>query len=200
MKTKATNNTQTANFRSNEFYVNALKSKNPKDMDTLYRDHFEMIKNLIVRSGGTEAEASDLFQEGLIIIYSKVQSDTLTLTCQFRTYLFRVCRNLYLKSLRKSGRSVGMEDFSFIADENQEEAERLALLTQRKDLLNQKLNLLKEDERKLMKLCFAGKKMKEIATLMGYKSENYAKKKKSLIKHKLISIIQQDRMFMELAY
>lgn len=65
-------------------------------------------------------------------------------------------------------------------------------------LYRAKFRKLSESCRKVMSLYFQKVPMEEIAKLMGFSSEGYAKKRKYQCKEKLIGLIREDRSFNEL--
>ncbi len=81
-----------------------LAGNDRKAIETLYRDHFNMIQTLIINNNGSSEEAKDVFQEAMIVLYEKVRSGTFELNCQIKTYLYSVCRRLWLKRLQQMSR------------------------------------------------------------------------------------------------
>ena len=70
-----------------------------KAFSKLYR-LYPGIEKLILSKGGSKADASDVFQESLIILYRNLQSSDFKLTSSFYTYLYSVSRFVY-NDLRK---------------------------------------------------------------------------------------------------
>jgi RNA polymerase sigma factor (sigma-70 family) len=66
-----------------------------------------MIVNLVCTNSGTEQEAKDIYQEAVIAFYEKVQQQSFVLTCKIKTYLYAVCRRLWLKRLAEKKRFHG---------------------------------------------------------------------------------------------
>lgn len=63
-----------------------------------------MVVNLVCSNSGTEQEAKDVYQECLIAFYERVRQPGFTLTCKIKTYLYAVCRRLWLKRLSEKKR------------------------------------------------------------------------------------------------
>ena len=63
-----------------------------------------MIQHFVLNNNGSFDDARDLFQEAMITLYEKVQSDSFVLSCQIKTYLFSICKNLWLKRLQQMGK------------------------------------------------------------------------------------------------
>lgn len=63
-----------------------------------------MVLNLILTNSGTEQEAKDVYQDAVIAFYEKVKQQNFRLTCKVKTYLYAVCRRLWLKRLAEKKR------------------------------------------------------------------------------------------------
>lgn len=66
--------------------------------------HLPKVERHVRANSGTKADAKDLFQEALIILHRKVNTPGFTLTAGLGTYLFAICRNLWLDELRRRDR------------------------------------------------------------------------------------------------
>jgi RNA polymerase sigma factor (sigma-70 family) len=58
-------------------------------------------------NNGSYDDARDIFQEAMIALYEKAQSDSFVLTSQIKTYVYSICRRLWLKRLQQMGRYAG---------------------------------------------------------------------------------------------
>ncbi|RNI31105.1 RNA polymerase sigma factor [Rufibacter latericius] len=70
----------------------------------LYKLHFPMVLFFVQSNNGTEDDAKDIFQEAVIVFYEKIKASQLELNCQIKTYLYSICRRLWLKRLSRSSR------------------------------------------------------------------------------------------------
>jgi len=93
-----------------ELIVSEIKKGNEVALRELYKTHYSMIVNLVCTNNGTEQEAKDIYQEAVMAFYEKVQSPEFTLTCKIKTYLYAVCRRLWLKRLAEKKRYHGNID------------------------------------------------------------------------------------------
>ena len=88
-----------------QLIVSALRKENNSDvLKDLYKTHYPMILNLVCSNSGTEQEAKDVYQECLIAFYERVQQPDFILTCKIKTYLYAVCKRLWLKRLSEKKR------------------------------------------------------------------------------------------------
>lgn len=60
-----------------------------------------MVRLMVTQMGGTSEDAKDIFQDGLIIMLEKIDSNQFVLTCKFKTFLYSVCLNLWKAVLDK---------------------------------------------------------------------------------------------------
>jgi RNA polymerase sigma factor (sigma-70 family) len=65
----------------------------------LYVAYYPMILQLIINNNGTEDDAKDIYQEAIIVLYNKVKSGNFELTSKLKTFIYSVCRRLWLKKL-----------------------------------------------------------------------------------------------------
>lgn len=104
-----------------ELILAEIRKSNDQVLRVLYRKHYAMAVILVCSNSGTEQEAKDVYQEAIIAFYERVQDPKFVLTCKINTYLYAVCRRLWLKRLAEKKRvSVPMpeaETFSGIDEE-----------------------------------------------------------------------------------
>lgn len=82
--------------------LKGLALNDRKSIETIYQHHYGMVQNLILNSGGTIDDAKDIFQEALIVLYEKTRSGDFELNCLIKTYVYSVCRRLWLKRYHQS--------------------------------------------------------------------------------------------------
>ena len=71
-----------------------------------------MVLQLVVMNNGTEDDAKDVFQESVIVLYDKVKGGNFELSSQLKTFIYSVCRRLWLKRLTYKSRNSGsLKDF-----------------------------------------------------------------------------------------
>jgi len=166
----------------------------------IYKVYYPSIKYFIISNSGHEEDVEDIFQDSLIIIYKKLKNKDLQLVnCSFKTFLYSVCRNLWLKELekRKNRKENVIEDTEEFIDVNggistvQEENEKFKLYQLH-------FSRLSEDCQKVLRLFLDKVPLREIARIMGYGSEKYAKKRKYQCKETLIKKIKSDTNFQQI--
>ena len=164
---------------SDQDIVNLIKSKSYHPaMKSLYA-YLPVVKKFVLKNNGTRQEGEDIFQEGLVIFCNKAIKPDFVLTCSINTYLYSICKLIWLDELKKKNKSI-KNDFIELSDEH-------LLDTVNEDIENDRP--LKKAQDAVMKLgdkckqlleLFYFKKlsMKEIAKVVGFASEKGAKNQK----------------------
>ncbi len=86
---------------SDKEIIECLRSRQSYVVRYLSDRYLPMIRLMVTQLGGTSEDAKDIFQDGLVIILEKIDSNQLVLTCKFKTFLFSVCENLWKSILEK---------------------------------------------------------------------------------------------------
>ena len=138
-----------------------------------------MVLTFILNNNGSYDEAKDIFQEAMITLYEKAKSDSFVLTCQIKTYVYSVCRRLWLKRLQQLNRTnTGTENY----DQTVSVEEDLELHERRNaefNMMERALNSLGEPCKSLLETYYLQKKgMNEIASMFGYTNADNAKNQK----------------------
>lgn len=79
-----------------------LKNNNSNAFSLLYAQHFPKIRHYIVNNNGSHSDAEDIFQDAMIVLVQKVRQEDFVLRAALGTFIFAVCRNLWLKKIRES--------------------------------------------------------------------------------------------------
>jgi len=78
----------------------------------LYLAYFPMVLQLIINNSGTQDDAKDIYQEAIIVLYNKVKGGEFELSSKLKTFIYSVCRRLWLKRLTQMNRYGGdIRDF-----------------------------------------------------------------------------------------
>ncbi len=138
-----------------------------------------MVQTLILNNNGSTDDAKDIFQEAVVVLYEKVKSGSLELNCQIKTYVYSVCRRLWLKRLsqlqRFSPEVDSIEELVMVEEEMEAHEQRNNdFQTMEKALQN-----LGEPCKSLLESYYLQKKsMQEIAGDFGYTNADNAKNQK----------------------
>jgi RNA polymerase sigma factor (sigma-70 family) len=159
--------------------LNGLAKNDRQTVEELYKKHFGMIQSLIINNNGTSEDARDVFQEAMIVLYEKSRSGEFELHCQLKTYLYSICRRLWLKRLNQAQRYVphinGVEEVVPVEDDIEEHDKK----NQEYMMMEKALLGLGEPCKSLLEAFYLHKKnMSEIAGSFGYTNPENAKNQK----------------------
>ena len=152
--------------------------------ERVYRQHHPTVVHWIINNGGAESDAEDIYQEAMVILFEKSQSEDFRLTCKIGTYLFAISKHLWYKRLQQMQRQPGYlpentggeegRDWIY-EDEIKVHEERESHYSQ----LNQALNQLGEPCASLLRAFYSqDKSMQQIASEFGYTNPDNAKTQK----------------------
>ena len=152
-----------------------------------------MVQALVLNNSGYPDDARDIFQEAMIVLYEKARSGSFELNCQLKTYLYSVCRRLWLKRLGQLQRSVSEVENLHDTVPVEDELERHERLNRDFQVMEQSMNSLGEPCRSLLKAYYLEmKSMVEIAVDFGYTNADNAKNQKYKCLMRLKKIFNQN--------
>ena len=173
--------------------LEGLACSDKKAVETIYRENYNMIQGLVINNNGSAEDAKDIFQEAMIVLYEKVRSGNFELNCQIKTYVYSVCRRLWLKRLQQLNHySLGVENLEAVIDV-EEEIESHEKRNAEFEIMEKAIGHLGEPCKSLLEAYYLQKKsMQEIAINFGYTNADNAKtqKYKCLIRLKKIFFAQ----------
>lgn len=166
--------------------LSALAAGERSATELIYQQNFKIINGWLIKNGGSSADAADLFQESLVVLFGKAQDKDFRLTCSVGTYLFAISKHLWYKKLQKQSRDpvylddkLGMEEDERggmpVEDDLKVHMEREAHFEQ----LDTALDQIGEPCRSLLKAFYHhDKSMQIIAADFGYTNPENAKTQK----------------------
>jgi RNA polymerase sigma factor (sigma-70 family) len=182
-----------------EEIIEGIKARDNCVLQYVYKNHYPSIHHFIVSNSGSPEDAKDIFQESIIVIYRKVKEQKhFLLNSSFKTFIYSIARNLWLKHLRAikyEGQKI-QDQQQFI--ELKDEPFKISNDDLKLSLYQKYFRQLPEDCQNILKLTARDIPQKEIAQAMNLKSENYVKKRKHDCKDKLIEMIKKDPRYPDL--
>ena len=159
--------------------LEGLAKNDRQAIETIYKQHYNMVQSMILGNSGYPDDARDIFQEAMIVLYEKVKTGSFELNSQLKTYLYSVCRRLWLKRLhqlqRVSPEVEGLEETMPV----EEDLERHEQRNRDFGIMEQAMNNLGEPCKSLLEAYYLEKKsMVEIAGDFGYTNADNAKNQK----------------------
>ncbi|HLO60732.1 MAG TPA: sigma-70 family RNA polymerase sigma factor [Bacteroidales bacterium] len=179
---------RSGSFSDNDL-INGLIQQDEKILKEFYRLFFQGIRRLVISNSGSEADAQDLFQDALLVMFQKSRQNKLVLTCSVGTYLYSVSRYLWLKELNRRKWVVRVTENEDIIDLDgdistiHEKNERLLFY-------QNCFEKLSSDCRKVLDLFSQGLSIAQITNQMGYKTEQHTKNRRYRCKLTLINSIR----------
>lgn len=173
-------------------YIEALLNNDAPLIDELYKKHAAKIKGMVIKNNGNEDDARDLMQDALLDIYRSAKKG-FVLTCPLDAFLYKVCRNKWITILNKRKMSsvtfMDTERYNY-SEDTFSAAEKIKTISERKQLLAEKLLQLSDSCRQILRLCWSGKSMGETAKILNI-TYAYARKRKSECQGKLTELVRQ---------
>ena len=181
-----------------EDILTGIRNSNTDVLEFIYKNYYHQINSFILKNDGSDEDAKDVYQDAILIIYQKVLNENLALNCSFNTYLYSVSRLLWLKQLekRKLKKIFLEESVKFV--ELDDDVFKVSDTIERYKLYQEHFYKLSYNCQKILELFLAQIQLKEIARLLGFKSDQYVKKRKHQCKEKLIASIKSDPRYKEI--
>lgn len=159
--------------------LTGLANNDRRAVEAIYKANYNMVQSLIINNNGSADDAKDIFQEAMIVLYEKVRSGSFELNCQIKTYIYSVCRRLWLKKLQQNSRftPVGDDPLQLIPvdDEISAHEKRDAEF----EMMDKAISSLGEPCKSLLEAYYLQKQnMQVIADNFGYTNADSAKNQK----------------------
>ena len=176
-----------------QLLLEGLAANEAGAIETIYRENYGIIQSFILKNNGYPEDARDVFQEAMIVLYQKAISGSFELSCQVKTYLYSVCRRLWLKKLQQQNRYFPSVELlkETVPIENELEAHEKQAADF--NLLEEALAKIGEPCKGILEAYYIQKKsMPDIAATFGYTNADNAKtqKYKCLLRLKKIFFAQ----------
>jgi RNA polymerase sigma factor (sigma-70 family) len=138
-----------------------------------------MIQTLVINNSGSSDDARDIFQEALVVLYEKVRMGSFELNCQLKTYLYSVCKRLWLKRLQYNSRYVTPDVEVELTVSVEEDMAAHEKRDADYELMNKAIGNLGEPCKSLLEAYYINKmNMQDIASQFGYTNADNAKNQK----------------------
>jgi RNA polymerase sigma factor (sigma-70 family) len=175
--------------------ITGIQQRDHKILSDIYRVYYPLVLGHIIHNGGNDAEAKDVFQESIIIVYKLIQNNELSIKEDFESYLVGIAKKIWLKKIRQDTIhekfvSKSNPDIFENHPSDQEIENELEHSLIRKHILN-----LGNECRQVLLLTSEGLSNEEIAKKLGYKNDKSVISKRHKCKAALIDLIKEDPQF-----
>ena len=159
--------------------LEGLSRNDSKSIEILYKQNFSMVQSFIIQNNGSYDDARDIFQEAMMVLYEKSKDENFLLTSQIKTYVYSICRRLWLKKLQFNQKFVAPVDSLQETIPVEEEIEYKQKLDDNFEMMDVAMKSLGEPCKSLLEAYYINKKhMTEIADDFGYTNADNAKNQK----------------------
>ena len=159
--------------------LKGLAANDKKAIETIYKQNYAMIQSFILNNSGSNDDARDIFQEAMIVLFEKARLGSFELSSQLKTYIYSVCRRLWLKRLNQmqkyNGNLENIEEVVAVDDDMEVHEKRNNDFI----LMENAMSKIGEPCKTLLEAYYIKKKhMQEIAADFGYTNADNAKTQK----------------------
>lgn len=176
------------------------KGENDPALAYLYEHTLKKVRRYVIQNNGTLEEASDIFQDAVIIFFNQVKQNKFNEQYGIDGFIYSVSRNLWIDKVRKDKR-LQNKDLSLMESDVPDTFDLLGdLITREKSsAMKQVFQKLDEKCQKILRFSIYEKlSMKEISEKMGYASENVAKTNNYRCKQYLQKLVNEDKNLLNL--
>ena len=171
-----------------------------KAIGWLYPQLWPMVKKYVTDNRGSAEDARDIFQDGLTVLYEKVKSGDYRGDSKISSFVYSVCRHLWLNKLRKAGRHLDYEKEAKATSEVEFDPDKWQAQRENETLAQELLSQLGETCQQLLKWSiFENLKMEVIRERLNYKSEQIARNKKYKCLEQLKKLVDSDPHWKQLS-
>ena len=159
---------------SDQAILERIKQGDESVLILLYRKHYGMVKNFILKNNGDESVVDDIMQDTIIAVWKNANKPAFLLQSELSTYVLAISKNLWFKELKKRSK------FKLVDETNQLNK---AIDTQKNNLddgiIAEMVNEMDETCKKLLSyFYFDGYSTRMIADKLNFANADTVKSKK----------------------
>jgi RNA polymerase sigma factor (sigma-70 family) len=178
--------------------IRGIRHHDSAVLEFIYLNYFPATEAYVLHHSGSTEQAKDVFQESMIIAYRKIREPGFSLTCKFGTYLYAICKNVWIQERKKHllhTEKLRQQPLQV----NEPGGDEDPLMRKHLDeLFSRHFSQLSEDCRKILTMFFNHFSVEEIRDAMNYKDIHHAADRKYRCKKSLIKRITNDPFFKKL--
>lgn len=172
--------------------VEGVQRNDSRVLNHLYKTLRPQIQSYITNNGGSEQDAEDILQDGIIAFYTNVNNGRFTLQTETKvtTYINQICRFRWLENLKSARTKTSVKMEASHENLQYEEPEVFAdaqHVTKVKQVESMFTSLGEKCKKLLLLFYYEKKKMSEINEIMGF-AGNTSKNEKYRCMQKLRSL------------
>lgn len=170
--------------------IEGIRLGDTRILTCFYASHYRTTEKLILNNNGNKADAEDIFQDAIMVLYVNLQDPEFQLKCRPETYVFAVARYKWLKRLGRDKMRIFQElpEIELVAIEEVELIDFEMEYSKKDQLTRQVLLELGNPCKAILEsYYFMKKSMETIAKEFAYKDADSAKNQK----YKCLKRLQQ---------
>jgi len=183
---------------SNTDLIKGIRNHDSSILQYVYNIHYPIIEGYITHNQGSREQARDIFQDAMIIVYKRIKSDNLVLSCKFGTYLYAICKNIWMQERKKYLQRTEKLRQQPLEVHDPGPANDPLLQNHLTDLFNKHFEALSKDCQKILSMYFNNFSVEDIRAAMNYKDLHHTADRKYRCKKSLINRIVNDPLFKRL--
>lgn len=165
----------------------------------LYKTCFPMTENIVRKNNGSAADAQDIFQDAMIIMYNKIKQADFSIASKLSTYTYGVSKNLWFKHLRDNKKSSNNLSISELQIDSFERIDEDLEFTEQQVMLGKLLMKSGQKCLDLLKAFYFEKlSVKKIVELQNYSSGQIVRTQKMRCIKKIRALMHSNNEFDEL--
>jgi RNA polymerase sigma factor (sigma-70 family) len=178
--------------------IQGIRNHDSPVLQHIYDTYYPIIEGYIVHNQGSRDQARDIFQEAMIVVYNKVKSGQLELTCKFGTYLYAICKKMWIQERKKylQRNEKLRQQAMMVRDPGP--ADDPLLQNHLNHLFNKHFGDLSDDCQKILSMYFNNFSVEDIRTAMNYRNLHHTADRKYRCKKSLVKRIVNDPLFKRL--
>jgi RNA polymerase sigma factor (sigma-70 family) len=180
--------------------IKGIKMHESPILQHVYDTYYPIIEGYIIHNQGSREQARDIFQEAMIVVYNRVRADQLELTCKFGTYLYAICKNMWIQERKKYLLRAEKLRQQPLVVHDPGPADDPLLQKHLNHLFNKHFAELSEDCQKILSMYFNNFSVEDIRTAMNYKDLHHTADRKYRCKKSLVKRIVNDPLFKRLKH
>lgn len=172
--------------------IESIKKGNDRDVLThLYKEVLPKVKSYVCKNNGTSDEAFDIFQDSMVAFYRFVKEDRFNKEYHVASFIFIICRNLWVTRAKRDKRNVHMDQALEQISDSANNALDYLITHERETLIRSLLQQLGNKCQELLKYSvYDDLSAREICEIMGFTSEDAVKTQKYKCKQKLAELLK----------
>jgi len=180
-------------FREQDL-IERIQANDHTVLGEIFIRYEKMVSTHIKTHGGNDADAEDVLQESIIVLWQNVCSGAFKLSSKLGTYLMGIAKNKWREQLRKRRNLSSFEESKDFSNDNAGSLD-LILKQEKMNHIHQALNAISPLCKQLLLLFyFEERNLNDIAQILRFANADVAKSKKYQCKKALEKELQKLRV------